>query len=730
MDDELIIEVVGASIDRAFYEFFYPDVAEAGVDPVVHYAYTGWIEGRDPAPWFSTEAYLVRYEDVARSGINPLVHYLLEGIREGRSVEKSRLSFDMGRGVGLSQTGVHTRQTPAAPAPQNNLAWEEQSIAAEMDESFYRGQLGAKGLTIGDMSIARHYLVVGAEMGLDPAPWFSTQDYLTRHRDVADSRLNPFRHYLTSGRDEGREIRDSSIVSSAVQAQEEIALIASEFDANFYMTMYPDVSASGVSPVEHFYHTGWRENRDPSLTFSTRNYLELYPDIVDAGMNPFLHYLQAGRAEGREPRSLLGYRYEILKSLKPLEQRLTDWHRNIQFDIERDRETLVVQAAALADVPAIYITVSHDNFRENTGGVQLCVDREVAAAEAAGFDSIHLFPAQPMPVVNDDPDYLCGVSIKGQKPLYVPARDLAEILPEALSAVGNVSAAIHSLLGHNPEMLLEVLGTLSLRQRFFWVHDYASICAGFTLLRNDVEYCGAPTPTSGACRICTYGSRRMRQIEAHKLMLETLSPMVLAPSETAAAIWDEWHGEWPAKVHHHAKLELLYKSELAVGPRMKIGFLGYPAYHKGWGLFRELVLKYRDDPRYEFIHLGKRPHPELGIAFREVQVSEQDSAAMSRAVAEERIDLAVMWSIWPETFCIAAHEAYAGGATILTHADSGHVADLAGRTEGMICISEAEVYAAFEGDAVRDLLEAAGEKTIRRLEFSKMAADFLEGVDA
>jgi len=47
-----------------------------GVNPLVHYASYGWREGLDPSPDFSIAAYLARHPDVAAAGVDPLVHYL------------------------------------------------------------------------------------------------------------------------------------------------------------------------------------------------------------------------------------------------------------------------------------------------------------------------------------------------------------------------------------------------------------------------------------------------------------------------------------------------------------------------------------------------------------------------------------------------------------------------------------------------------------------------------
>lgn len=62
--------------DASYYLQRYPDIAEAGIDPAVHYLTFGAAEGRDPSPCFSSSGY--SYVHQLATGKNPLVHYLAE----------------------------------------------------------------------------------------------------------------------------------------------------------------------------------------------------------------------------------------------------------------------------------------------------------------------------------------------------------------------------------------------------------------------------------------------------------------------------------------------------------------------------------------------------------------------------------------------------------------------------------------------------------------------------
>ncbi|WP_336488010.1 hypothetical protein [Methylobacterium nigriterrae] len=74
-----------ALVDDVFYYAANPDVFAARLDPETHYAASGWLEGRDPNPFFSTAGYLAANPDVAASGMNPLAHYEAFGFSEGRN---------------------------------------------------------------------------------------------------------------------------------------------------------------------------------------------------------------------------------------------------------------------------------------------------------------------------------------------------------------------------------------------------------------------------------------------------------------------------------------------------------------------------------------------------------------------------------------------------------------------------------------------------------------------
>jgi GT2 family glycosyltransferase/SAM-dependent methyltransferase len=103
-----------------------PDVAADGsLNPLDHYLQYGWREGRWPNPLFDPRAYLDRYPDVAASGSEPLTHFLMYGQNEGR--EPPFLGWDP-EWTGLNETGglmrrLMTTAPPQAPVAIAKAAW-------------------------------------------------------------------------------------------------------------------------------------------------------------------------------------------------------------------------------------------------------------------------------------------------------------------------------------------------------------------------------------------------------------------------------------------------------------------------------------------------------------------------------------------------------------------------------------------------------------------------------
>jgi hypothetical protein len=79
LEQKTAFDLARRLFDADWYLSQNPDVARAGLDPLLHYLERGAWERRDPNPLFDSHWYLSQFPEVAGSGINPLLHYLTEG---------------------------------------------------------------------------------------------------------------------------------------------------------------------------------------------------------------------------------------------------------------------------------------------------------------------------------------------------------------------------------------------------------------------------------------------------------------------------------------------------------------------------------------------------------------------------------------------------------------------------------------------------------------------------
>ena len=80
-------------LDIGYYLKNNHDVKSRGDDPILHYIYHGFREGRKPNPKFDGKYYLETHSDVKKSNLNPLVHYALYGIKEKRKPDQNFRSY-------------------------------------------------------------------------------------------------------------------------------------------------------------------------------------------------------------------------------------------------------------------------------------------------------------------------------------------------------------------------------------------------------------------------------------------------------------------------------------------------------------------------------------------------------------------------------------------------------------------------------------------------------------
>ena len=495
------------------------------------------------------------------------------------------------------------------------------------------------------------------------------------------------------------------------------AVVAPEFDAGYYHASHQDVRESGMDPLQHFLLHGAAELRNPNRHFDSRFYAEANPDVTDAGVNGFWHYLVQGRAQGRAPhRSREAERQAFLRARPPSERAPGQLPAVVACMTPAALHDVL--AARLPGAPGMTLAVSHDRYTRHVGGVQILVADEQAAFNARGEAYLHIAPVAPRLTLAPEANgpFYIHATLDGAYVGITTYADLRRILAELLPSLPEARRLVlHCVLGHQVHALAALHEALAPRDAVFWVNDYESICVGFNLLRNDVAYCGAPPPGSGACRVCVYGDERGEHLARIQALFAAVPLHVVAPSAAALAVWQRGAHlpHLSAQVHEYAAVRVgAVRSAMPDAPPrgtpenpVRIAFVGYPAAHKGWDAFAELAERIGGMAAYKLFHVTAAPPgpPLPGVETVHASVTPAARSAMTDTLVAHGIDLVLVLSPWPETFCLVAYEAMAAGADIVTLPGSGNVADMVLASGRGLVVQDLPALVWFfrNGDAIR-----------------------------
>lgn len=300
--------------DRDWYPRRNPDVAKAGIDPLVHYLRYGEAEGRFPCAWFDPIWYRTAYDiPIDRS---PLEHFLTH-----------RDSLDLLPHPALWAV-THLDPWRATNDPLTRFLDDHAGIEREilpdltvigsaglMDPRYHRlnGTSRAEAL----LDPALHYCRFGARLGLRPNNAFDVAWYTGNNPAVSRLGINPLTHYILAGEAAHRRpipwfdplwYRDTHAVPGhelalAHYLTHRLARAVSPnpfFDPAWYVDRHGHRIPEDIDPFSHYLVTGALSDIDPSPRFDAGGWRHRHMAPLAAqgqrglpvtARNPLVHFL-------------------------------------------------------------------------------------------------------------------------------------------------------------------------------------------------------------------------------------------------------------------------------------------------------------------------------------------------------------------------------------------------------------------------------------------------------
>jgi len=360
----------------------------------------------------------------------------------------------------------------------------------------------------------------------------------------------------------------------------------------------------------------------------------------------------------------------LRRNLGLLERRHPGYHARVAAWIAADplepsrrRLDMARFAKASKAAPPALLLVTHGSG----GGTAKMVRERAAAARAGGYRPIVLRAVDGFCEIGEG---VCEEAREegGNTPnlrFSLPAEFPA--LLKLLAGARPAAAELHHLLGHD-HSVVRLFAALAIPYDV-WVHDYAWFCARLSFTTGESRFCGEAE--SAVCETCI--ARWGREIE------EDIAPAALRARSAddlrgarAVIVPSEDVGKRIAR-HVPGLCPVIRPWEpepppAPPRPRMhrstrRVAVVGAIGMEKG---FDVLLACARDAAarrlRLEFVVVGYTVNDEDLLATEKVFVTGQFAAGEAASlIRAQAADLAFLPSIWPETWCYALTDAWAGG---------------------------------------------------------------------
>jgi GT2 family glycosyltransferase len=319
------------------------------------------------------------------------------------------------------------------------------------------------------------------------------------------------------------------------------------------------------------------------------------------------------------------------------------------------RQECATPGPAIPRFRPAYLLVTHGAG----GGTARVVNGRVAALRDALYRPVVLRAVDGLCEVDDGSGNFPNLRYALPAEFKALRRLLAESRPEA--------AEVHHLLGHD-HSILRLFAELSIPYDV-WIHDYAWFCARLSFITGDGFFCGeAEAPVCETC-LAKWGSEIEETIAPADLRRRSAADLlgaraVIVPSADVARrvsrhvpgckpVIRPWETE-PAPVPYRAP---------PPRARRRVAVIGAIGIDKGY----DVLLACAQDAAarkldLEFVVVGFTVNDEALLETNRVFVTGMFASGEAvPLIRAQAADLAFLPSIWPETWCYALSDAWAGG---------------------------------------------------------------------
>lgn len=361
------------------------------------------------------------------------------------------------------------------------------------------------------------------------------------------------------------------------------------------------------------------------------------------------------------------------------------------------------------------LSVSYGDSNGDLGGTSKVIMAHQKMFESAGISHLHIYPRFiRMPGTSVFLLRHWGVTKDGRtQSVGYTDREIIQVIGREIEQGSQlVEAHVHHLLNTDVDQLGIILDAFPVPIKFY-LHDYYTMCTQFNLLKNDRQYCGEGKIDSKKCSNCIHYEKSQHHFKKVQAFLERFEDRLqfIAPSDIVKKIWTSAYPAYQDQVCvvSHQVLIGQYAGNceiLSEKSPIRVAFVGGQSANKGWHQWEQATAKANGKGANEvFYHFGKTGDGIPYIKKVPVSFSLENLNAMLTALRLHGIDVAILWSICPETYSYTYFECTAANVFVITNKDSGNIAAMVRlRANGIVLDDEDELAALLCDDAKLKIL--------------------------
>lgn len=202
---------------------------------------------------------------------------------------------------------------------------------------------------------------------------------------------------------------------------------------------------------------------------------------------------------------------------------------------------------------------------------------------------------------------------------------------------------------------------------YIHLHDYSLICSSYNLIDSYNKPCNVEN-----CDKCSYKKNKQILYRFVNEDMPDLNKIVfISPSNYTKNLFAKIYPNYSERiiVIPHDKYEFVSTNKNS--KTLNLGYIGAQMDIKGWNDFKSLCEKL--DCNIKLYYLGHGSEKVGNVT--NIEVGKNGTYSMSNAIKENKIDIAFLGSICPETYSYTLFEAMENGCYILCNELSGNISE-------------------------------------------------------